>query len=301
MTGAQLPSNIIVEPLQDGVILPSNLIVDDVGEGLQLPSKIEVELMSESSMLPMTLIVDNVGEGKELPTKIEIGQVEEFAELPNKLIVEVLEEALELPNKLIVENIGEFAELPSKLIVDEVGEGKELPSKLIVDEIDEGYELPSKIEVEIMQEFAELMLDYICNRPATESLTWVDLTLNSGWTVPSGFQKPQYALDPSIIGKVHFRGICNNNTFVANPDPTNNSSPLTLPSTIRPLLTREFHSCAFRFPNITGYDVSNWLNAVISIPLTGVFIPGVRYESTGEASPIGNFRFSLDGFSIETN
>ena len=152
-----------------------------------------------------------------------------------------------------------------------------------------------------MQEFAELILDYICNRPATESLTWIDLTLNSGWTVPSGSQKPQYALDPSIIGKVHFRGICNNNTFTAKSDPTLNSSPLTLPSTIRPLLTRELHSCAFRFPNVTGYDVSNWLNAVISIPSSGVFIPGVRYQSTGEDTPIGNFRFSLDGFSIETN
>jgi hypothetical protein len=152
-----------------------------------------------------------------------------------------------------------------------------------------------------MQEFAELMLDYICNRPATESLTWVDLTLNEGWTVPSGFQKPQYALDPSIIGKVHFRGICQNTNFTAKSDPILNSSPFTLPSLIRPLLQRELHSAAFRYPNITGYDVSDWLNCVVAILPTGVTVVGIRYKSTGLPTPVGNVRISLDGFSIETN
>lgn len=153
-----------------------------------------------------------------------------------------------------------------------------------------------------VQDFAVLLLDYICNQPATLELEWLDLTLNSGWTVPSGYQKPQYALDPSIVGKVHFRGVCNNNAFVAHDDPSTNSSPLTLPSGIRPLLTRELHSCAFRYPvSPSGYDVTDWLNAVIAIPSTGILATGVRYASLGLATPTGNFRFSLDGFSIETN
>ena len=153
-----------------------------------------------------------------------------------------------------------------------------------------------------MQEFAELILDYICNRPATESLTWIDLTLNAGWTVPSGFQKPQYALDPSIIGKVHFRGICQNSDFISNTDPFLNSSPFTLPSTIRPLLQRELHSAAFRFPiSPVGYADNNWLQSIVAILPTGVTVVGIRYLSTGEDTPTGNLRISLDGFSIETN
>lgn len=158
-----------------------------------------------------------------------------------------------------------------------------------------------------MQEFAELMLDYICNQPATKSLTWIDLTLNEGWTVLPGFQKPQYALDPTIIGKVHFRGGCSNTAFELHTDITLNSQPFTLPVGIRPLSIRQNYNGGFRFPlTPPGFDVTDFHVTRFSYFPDGEVRVEIRYDSISQNPDytppyIGICRISLDGFSIETN
>lgn len=158
-----------------------------------------------------------------------------------------------------------------------------------------------------MQEFVELVLDYICDQPATQELVWIDLTLNSGWIVLPGFQKPQYALDPTIIGKVHFRGSCSNEFFELHSNVVLNSQPFTLPTTIRPLAVRQNINGTFRFPNNPpGFDVTDFYVTRFTYHPNGEVRVEIRYEeilSDPRYTPpyIGNCRISLDGFSIETN
>ena len=133
-------------------------------------------------------------------------------------------------------------------------------------------------------------------------LDWQNLVLNTGWGIPTGYQRPQYALDCN--GKVWFRGTCNkNNVVLFTTTPAqgcfNASAQI---DDITPLYIRTLSSVKFIIMGSPPFNYNALKEWFFKMDINADSTTSIYGGWFGfSAAVAGSYYVTLDGFSYELN
>jgi len=133
-------------------------------------------------------------------------------------------------------------------------------------------------------------------------LDWKNIVLTSGggWGIPTGYQRPQYALDCN--GKVWFRGSCiKNNVDLSNTAVAGCFNASLQIDDITPLHTRILNSVKFIKGNPFNYSLLYSWPLAMDINTSGTTSIYGGWANIGVSNIGGSYIVNFDGFSYELN
>jgi hypothetical protein len=133
-------------------------------------------------------------------------------------------------------------------------------------------------------------------------LDWKNIVLTSGggWGIPTGYQRPQYALDCN--GKVWFRGSCfKNNVDLSSTAVTGCFDASLQTDDITPLFTRTLNSVKFIRGNPSNYSLLDSWPLAMDINTSGTTSIYGGWLNINAAHTGGSYIVNFDGFSYELN